>query len=329
MAKFYALLLFCFLLTARSFGQSPADSLPPHNDSLPTVRAAPDTSRPAVRRPRVKKDSLQIPLIIRTDSLHFSNVKPYQPSGLYDFRALMASNPFFNFFGTPILVVSHVFERRSYDSLFYAILVMLFFFAIVKLLFGKYLNNLLTLFFRVSMRQQQIREQVLQSPFPSLLLNFLFLCSASMYGSFLIIYYRPGAVDHFWLLFAYIAGSLAAIYLVKFLFLRVAGWIFNIPRAADTYLFVVFLTNKVVGIFLLPIVVMLSFSGPVVTEIAVTLSFILLAVCLLYRIIAAFGTLRTEIKISFIHFFLYLCAFEIAPLLLIYKVLLSYLEKAY
>ena len=235
LAKFYALLLFCFLLIGRSFGQTPADSLPPHNDSVPTVSAAPDTSRPVIRKPRIKKDTLQTPLIIRTDSLHFSNIRPYRPSGLYDFRALMASNPFFNFFGTPILVVSHAFERRSYDSLFYAIVLMLFFFAVVKLLFGKYLTNLLTLFFRVSMRQQQIREQVLQSPFPSLLLNFLFLCSASMYGSFLIIYYQPAATDHFWLLFGYIALSLAMIYLVKFMFVRVAGWIFNIPRAADTY----------------------------------------------------------------------------------------------
>lgn len=313
----------------RSFGQSPADSLPPHTDSVPTVIAPRDTSKPVVRRPRIKKDSVLAPLLIRTDSLRFSNFRPYVPSNLYDFRSLMAENPSFNFFGRPIRRLSHVFERRSYDSLFYAILVMLFFFAVVKLLFGKYLGNLLTLFFRASMRQQQIREQVLQSPLPSLLLNFLFLCSASMYGSFLLIYYHAASMDHFWVIFGYIAGSLAAIYLIKFLFIRVAGWIFNIPRAADTYLFVVFLTNKVLGIFLLPIVVMLSFSGPVVSEIAVTLSFMLLAVCLLYRIVAAFGTLRTEIKISFIHFFLYLCAFEIAPLLLIYKVLLSYLEKAY
>ena len=55
-----------------------------------------------------------------------------------------------------------------YDAMFYLLVGMLFYFAIVKFVFGKYLGNLLTLFFRVSMRQQQIREQVLQSAFPSL-----------------------------------------------------------------------------------------------------------------------------------------------------------------
>jgi hypothetical protein len=54
-------------------------------------------------------------------------------------------------------------------------------------------------------------------------------------------------------------------------------------------------------------------------------------VCLLYiyRFIAAYSALYKEIKISGLHFILYLCAFEIAPLLLIYKVLVTYLEKAY
>jgi hypothetical protein len=48
-----------------------------------------------------------------------------------------------------------------------------------------------------------------------------------------------------------------------------------------------------------------------------------------YRFIVSFNPVRKEIKVRGIHFLLYLCAFELAPLLLIYKVLLSYLEKAY
>jgi hypothetical protein len=46
-----------------------------------------------------------------------------------------------------------------------------------------------------------------------------------------------------------------------------------------------------------------------------------------YRFIVSFGPVRKEIKVNGFHFFLYLCAFEIAPLLLIYKLLLGYLEK--
>jgi len=44
---------------------------------------------------------------------------------------------------------------------------------------------------------------------------------------------------------------------------------------------------------------------------------------LFYRFIISYRPVRSEIKVNRFHFFLYLCAFEIAPLLLIYKVLLT------
>jgi hypothetical protein len=125
------------------------------------------------------------------------------------------------------------------------------------------------------------------------------------------------------------AAGLIVLYLLKFAILKLAGWIFNISRAVDIYLFVVFMTNKIIGIFLLPFLVLISFSGPVATDIEVTVSIITVGLFYINRFIAAYNNLYKEIKISVLHFFLYLCAFEIAPLLLIYKVLLTYLEKAY
>jgi hypothetical protein len=65
-----------------------------------------------------------------------------------------------------------------------------------------------------------------------------------------------------------------------------------------------------------------------ITLICVTASLAMIGIFYFYRIVASFKSLRKEINISGLHFFLYLCAFEIAPLLLIYKVLLTYLEKA-
>ncbi|MEJ0083629.1 MAG: DUF4271 domain-containing protein [Puia sp.] len=224
---------------------------------------------------------------------------------------------------------SEKFERESYDSMFYLLMLMLFYFAVVKLFFGKYLANVLTLFFRASMRQQQLREQVLQSPFPSLLLNNLFVISAGLYGAFLLRFYRFGNPDDFWIYFLYCVVLLAVLYLLKYLLIKTTGWIFNISRTAETYLFVVFMTNKIIGIFLLPFLVLISFSGHIISEIAITLSIIMIGVFYVYRFLGSYSILHKEIKISGLHFILYLCAFEIAPLLLIYKVLVTYLEKAY
>lgn len=241
---------------------------------------------------------------------------------------LLKSFPFLNFSGNAVRIRQDQYEAKSYDGIFYMLVGLLFLFAIIKLVFGRYLGNLLTLFFRVSMRQQQIREQVIQSPVPSLLLNLLFVLSGGLYGSFLLIYYNYVNPDRFWAFFLYGSLVLAIVYLVKFLFLKTTGWIFNIVRPVETYLFIVFMTNKIIGIFLLPFLVILSFSSPLISLICITISAIMIVIFYIYRLIASFKTLRKEINISGLHFILYLCAFEIAPLLLIYKVLLTYLEKA-
>ena len=269
-------------------------------------------------------------LVSRTDSLRFSSKKPVDFSQLpLTGMDLLAAQIYFNFLGKPVHVRAERYEGVSYDGIFYLLVLMLFYFAIVKLFFAKYLANLMTVFFRASLRQQQLREQVLQFPFPSLLLNNLFVFSGGLYGAFLLRFYQFGNPDRLWVNFLYCAGMLAMLYLIKYLILRIAGWIFNLNREVETYLFVVFMTNKIIGIFLLPFLVLISFSGPLLTEIGITLSIIMICLFYIYRFIASYSTLRKEIKISGLHFFLYLCAFEIAPLLLIYKVLVTYLEKAY
>ena len=244
-------------------------------------------------------------------------------------KKVLEDNPYFNFSGQSVAETESIHVNRSYDSLFYLLVGVLFYFALIRVAFNKYLSNLFALFFRVSMRQQQIREQVLQSPLPSLLLNTLFIVVAGLYGVFIARFFKVGDHAGFWILFLDFIVILVVGYLIKFLLLKSAGWIFNIQRATDTYIFIIFLTNKILGVFLLPFLIMLSFSGTFIAEMAVTASFIMVFVFFIYRFVATYGSIRKEIKMNGFHFFLYLCAFEIAPLLLIYKVLLNYLEKAY
>ena len=329
MAKRAALLFFILIQMFRAGAQTTADS----SRLADTTIARPaltDTShtKPLVHKP--VKIVIDTPMVYHTDSLRFSDAKPAAFSRLpLSYEELLQSQPFFNFNGKAVRIRAERFEPTSFDGMFYLLVTMLFYFAVVKLFFGKYLANLMTLFFKASIRQQQLREQVLQSPFPSLLLNNLFIFSAGLYAAFLLRYYHYGNADWFWLHFIYCAALLAILYLLKYMILRITGWIFNINRAVETYLFVVFMTNKIIGIFLLPFLVLIAFSGPFLTEVGITLSIMMIGLFYVYRFIASYSTLHKEIKISGLHFFLYLCAFEIAPLLLIYKVLVTYLEKAY
>lgn len=251
------------------------------------------------------------------------------PPALDFWEKVLALNPFFNFTGKPVVEIFEVHHPNSKDSLFYLVVAILFYFALIRIFFEKYFNNLMTLFFRVSLRQQQIREQVLQTPLPSLLLNILFVISAGLYACYLFHYSPMGAGISFWILYLDCMVLLGTIYLVKFLVLKFIGWVFSISRATDIYIFIVFLVNKMLGIFLLPFLIIITFSGPEMREIFITISLAMIFVLWSYRILASYRPVRNEIKLTPFYFFLYLCAFEIAPLLLIYKVLLTYLEKVY
>jgi hypothetical protein len=251
------------------------------------------------------------------------------PPTLDFWEKVLALNPFFNFTGKPVVEIFEVHHPNSKDSLFYLIVAILFYFALIRIFFEKYFNNLMTLFFRVSLRQQQIREQVLQTPLPSLLLNILFVISAGLYACYLFHYSPMGAGIPFWILYLNCMVLLGTIYLVKFLVLKFIGWVFSISRATDIYIFIVFLVNKMLGIFLLPFLIIITFSSAEMREIFITISLAMIFVLWSYRVLASYRPVRNEIKLTPFYFFLYLCAFEIAPLLLIYKVLLTYLEKVY
>ena len=256
-----------------------------------------------------------------------ATVKDQGPPAMVYWMRVLSINPYFNFLGKWVPQPFEPHKTESKDSLFYLLVGILFYFALVRIFFEKYYSNLMTLFFRVSLRQAQIREQVLQTPLPSLLLNILFILTGGLYACFLLHFSQWGEGINFWLLYLDCIAGLAILYLGKFVILKFCGWVLNISRATDTYIFVVFLVNKMLGIFLLPFLILITFSSPEVREIFITISFVMIFAFLVYRVVAAYRPVRNEIKLPPFYFFSYICAFEIAPLLLIYKVLLTYLGK--
>ncbi|MBC7902844.1 MAG: DUF4271 domain-containing protein [Gemmatimonadaceae bacterium] len=300
-------LLLCFFLVA--FGAKGQDSI-----SLP---AAPQLQTPVA--PVVYTYSFKP----SGDSL--KGIEKIRLKGGWNYHMVLSQNPYFRFFDTPTIRITQERPDNGKESLFYLFAGLLFFFAVIKISFGKYLNNLLALVFRVSLKQKQIREQLIQTPFPSLLLNLFFVLVAGIYVVFLLQYHNKATGVGFWWLWLYCILFIGAMYLVKFLILKFTGWVFNMREGADTYLFIVFLVNKLLGIFLLPLLVIMAFSPPSWWAVLVTLSYVLVGGFFLYRYLASFGPVRREVKVSQFHFFLYLCAFEIAPLILIYKVLVSFL----
>jgi hypothetical protein len=213
------------------------------------------------------------------------------------------------------------------EPIFYTIIGLLLFFALIKNAFSRYLKDLYSAYFRTTVRQKQIKEQLLQSPLPSLLFNAFFIVSTAVFLGLLFHHFGLAVNQPFWMLAAYSALALAAVYGGKFLVLKFFGWVFQLSDAADTYIFVVFSTNKIIGIFLLPFTILLAFTNGPVNAAAVTLSLIVLGLLFLYRYFLAFASINRSARISALHFLIYLAAFELLPLLLINKLLFAFLRE--
>lgn len=212
------------------------------------------------------------------------------------------------------------------EILFYALIAMLLFYASLRVLFPKYFTDLFRVYFRTTLNQTQVREQLLQNPLPSLFLNGFFIVTGGLYADFMILHFNLAPQLGFWELWLYCSFLLTVIYMIKFAGVKLAGWLFNKNEAATSYLFIVFMTNKILGILVLPFLALLAFGSQKIYISTVILSITIVSCILLYRSYLSIGVIRNQIRINPLHFFLYLFAFEIIPLLILFKLVMNFLK---
>lgn len=227
-----------------------------------------------------------------------------------------------------IFRIEQRFSLPDKDFLFYSILGLLFLFAFVHNIYPQYFPKLFSQFNQSSLRMLQNREQLLQNSLASLLMNIGFILSFSLMAT-LLIFSRHLLPLSFWEGYLYIALFFISLYLGKYLFLLLAGYTFNSMELIQTYVFVIFMINKVLGILLVPFILILAFAKPQFYPIAIVGGAVLSVLLILYRYLFSLTTVRNKLHISSFHFFLYLCAFEIVPILILYKLVVQYFGGTY
>jgi hypothetical protein len=213
-------------------------------------------------------------------------------------------------------------ERKINNQNFYFAIGILLLFATIKLFFGKYLSDIFHLISRSSMRTDHIRDMLVNNVGASALLNLFFgvIVGTIVYLSIKAngVYFKLNNI----FLLALCIGAVLLIYLVKFIFSVFIGWVFSLQDAMNRYIFIVNFFNKIVGIVLMPMAVIM-FLAPDWNAELVGVSICIIFMFYLYRNFLAFSTLRKNIQMSSFHFFLYFCTAEIMPVLLIIKLVLN------
>ena len=219
-------------------------------------------------------------------------------------------------------------SKSNRNFLFWSSVFSLLLLTILLTLYKPLINQIYRAFLNDNMLKLKHREQgsVLNLPFSLLYLSFF--GNAGLFVYLIIHHYGWQSSSHLSLLLWCILGVFA-VFFIKHVALRVVGLIFPINKELRQYSFTIVVFNIILGILLVPVNLLIAY-GP--RELPKYLIWGLLgSVLLLYgfRIIRSLLIASRYISLHKFHFFMYLCTVEIAPTLVLVKILLLLQAGAY
>ena len=334
------LLTICYLpLMAQQAdsAKAPAPTHTPARQAADTVRPKPRPAKPradsAARAAAARKDTAQRAAVAAVNPADTAKKaadtlaaapKP-KPVSYYDlYMQKIAGTNMFLKAGKPVYKdVNVVRPFKNMDWLVYVVGGVLLLIAIIRLSYMKYFTDLFRAFLNPTLSQRQLKDQLSQSPFPNFLFNAFFIISLGMY-LYLVLYRKqvfPQAEP--WMLIPGLIALVGIVYGTKYVVLRFCGWLFGNAELADAYIFILYLINKILGVLLVPFVVILAFCSAEIAQTFLYISIFFIILLVIYRYIRSYSLVKQYLSFSKLHFFLYLCAFEVAPVLILTKVLLN------
>jgi hypothetical protein len=334
----FLFILPCLRLAAQT--DSGAHPLPVQQTAPVSVQSASrDTAVKPVKKkvPVIRKDSLSRPAVVtaavQPDTTKRDTVVAAAPVIVHktsDFELYLQELTRTNVFlkeGKPRRPdVNPLRHYRDLDWLVYTMGGIVLLLGIIRLSYLKYFTDLFRAFLNPTLSQRQLKDQLSQSPFPNFLLNAFFVISLALY-IYLLMFRQQYITNtsNAWMVIPGLIVLVAIVYSVKYVMLRFCGWLFGSIDLADSYIFILYLINKVLGILLVPFLVILAFCKPDVARAFLYISIFFIVLLVAYRYIRSYSVVKQYLSFSRLHFFLYLCAFEVAPVLIITKVLLVWL----
>lgn len=206
--------------------------------------------------------------------------------------------------------------------LFMVLMVIASLVVIVRIFYRKNISEITRAFLSMSITGQLMREENILQQRASIILTLIFNLTAAyivwQFGSALA-QQLPFSLNDFGR-FLFFAFLISIIYSIKYVVLRLAGFIFETSQEMDAYIFNIFLSNNIFGMVLFPIAVIL-FLYPQLSDSRLILSVIIVLALLFYifRLLRGILIGRASSGYTPVYLFLYICALEIAPLMVLLK----------
>lgn len=327
------LIIFLFIFFGKClYAQQGQDSLKSHetDTSIKTVTDIPSVNKklPGIIHNKIRPDTSSTALVdtskVNIDSVAIIN-QPILKSYHSIVDSLLLADKFINVKDSAIYFIGEKKQTGGEEFIFYSLCAVVLILGVFKTFYNAYFNNLFKVFFNTSIRQTQLTDQLMQARLPSFILNIFFTVSVGFYIWLLFKHYQPPRLINNQLLLPFCILGIGALYFVKYCILKFMGWMSGMQQAADNYIFVIFLVNKITGIVLLPFIILLAFSIPLWTNFIVIFSLLLMGLFFLSRYVKIYGILEYRFPLKPFHFMIYVTAVEILPLLIVYKLVVDYI----
>lgn len=203
------------------------------------------------------------------------------------------------------------------------VLMILFFgIGLIRFVFRSAFQNIIHAYYNEQVTQDISKEDSLVTSWPYIFLYLLF--SASL-GLFLLIYISAFGNSNLLTLenFLSLSAFVAVLFVVKILLIRLVAAIFELQRVAREYIAVLYLMYFNSMLILMPFLLIVTFVPVPYFKFLLTLFAILAAMLFIYKFIVTAFRLLGQLKFSIFYLILYLCALEIAPIMILIKALNS------
>ncbi len=207
------------------------------------------------------------------------------------------------------------------DWMFLLILFVLTVLTYLRIFYRKNLMEIISACFNNNLTNQIVRDENLLVQRASIMLNVTFSIIAASFIFLVSVHYNwsLGGINSGFSRFVFLTLIVSAAFTLKFLVLRFCGFLFNLERETATYIFNIFIINNLLGIILIPFIALILFGNIFGASSLIIEAVCLILIAYLYRIGRGILIAVRYTSFSPVYLFLYLCALEISPLLVLIK----------
>ena len=199
------------------------------------------------------------------------------------------------------------------------ILFLILLFGILRISFHKQLGDIIQAFYSNRVLNNLYKEDNLFTSWPFL---FLFIQFGFTLGMFLYLisqYYQISYGAGGLQFFVTISVMIVVLYALKIFILRGLGHLFNIQKLVHEYITVLYLSYFNIALIFIPLVVAFALAPLRYGMYFISTAAMLLTIIFLFQFIRAGYNILSNNRFSKVYLFLYFCALEICPILIVIK----------